>query len=445
MNAEKDAASVHELHLGEDDLVHHGSSIRRVSGGMHVGRDGRRDSTEHEGGGSRVGFQQDDHEEMRDMGSMGSMGRSAGMSGSSAADAAQVSVNLHVDKDGQAVVDVIVTEEAGMGAGGSPRADVRGLDLSRKRTMTGASSAISAITDESEGGRGSDYESEEELPESPSTNWVVRGGLGGHSVSAGEEEFQDEPEEVEFHTRRLEDMGGVGELSLNLGQMGLKRGDKKAEEEEEEEEVVEEEVVEEVEVVVEAPTPVVAPVLGEQEQQPKQGPTGQQPEVQAPAPASTSAASGPFARVDMGPEWEGAFKGLLYEDGMDALGRPVVVIDADAIPPRMRSSAVTYVKTHLEPVVNAGDYVVVFTAKQATLPTFWILGAYQSLPRPFRKNVQYIILVKPSGFLRAILAFMRPFVSTKASRKIKLVESLEEIEVATEREVTISSLGSYRV
>ena len=147
----------------------------------------------------------------------------------------------------------------------------------------------------------------------------------------------------------------------------------------------------------------------------------------------------------MGPEWEGAFKGLLYEDGMDALGRPVVVIDADAIPPRMRSSAVTYVKTHLEPVVNAGDYVVVFTAKQATLPTFWILGAYQSLPRPFRKNVQYIILVKPSGFLRAILAFMRPFVSTKASRKIKLVESLEEIEVATEREVTISSLGSYRV
>ena len=121
----------------------------------------------------------------------------------------------------------------------------------------------------------------------------------------------------------------------------------------------------------------------------------------------------------------------------------MIVLDADAIPPRMRSSAVTYVRTHLEPIVNAGDYVIVFTAKKATLPTFWILGAYQSLPRPFRKNVQYIILVNPSGFLRAIMAFMRPFVSAKAGKKIKMVESIAEIEVATEREVTQSSLGSY--
>lgn len=146
--------------------------------------------------------------------------------------------------------------------------------------------------------------------------------------------------------------------------------------------------------------------------------------------------------VDMGPEWESVFKGLVYEEGIDALGRPVVVLDADAIPPKMRSSAVTYVKTHLQPIVTAGDYVIVFTAKKASLPTFWIMGAYQALPRPFRKNVQYIILVRPSGFLRAILAFMRPFVSKKAGRKIKLVESLEEIGEATSGEVTMHHLGA---
>jgi hypothetical protein len=143
----------------------------------------------------------------------------------------------------------------------------------------------------------------------------------------------------------------------------------------------------------------------------------------------------------MGQEWESLFKGLLYEEGIDALGRPVIVLDADAVPPRMKSSAVTYVKTHIEPIVSAGDYVIVFTAKKAKLPTFWIMGAYQSLPRPYRKNVQYIILVRPSAFLKAILAFMRPFVSKKAARKIKVVESVEEIGDSTSGEVTMHHLG----
>ncbi|KAI8106229.1 hypothetical protein M9435_000776 [Picochlorum sp. BPE23] len=146
--------------------------------------------------------------------------------------------------------------------------------------------------------------------------------------------------------------------------------------------------------------------------------------------------------VDMGEEWESTFKGLVYEEGIDALGRPVIVLDADAVPPRMKSSALTYVKTHLEPVVSAGDYVIVFTAEKAKLPTFWIMGAYQTLPRPFRKNVQYVILVRPSRFLKAILAFMRPFVSKKAGRKIKVVESLEELGEVTSGEVTMHHLGT---
>lgn len=124
-----------------------------------------------------------------------------------------------------------------------------------------------------------------------------------------------------------------------------------------------------------------------------------------------------------------------------------------------------------------GDYVLVFTSRgHARLPSMWIMGAYRSLPRPFRKNVQHIVLVRPSGappaaacpavseaggcvlllgwrqwlaaldgqrrhylltshlptqapglplppapaaFLRTVLAFMRPFVSKKAHRKIK--------------------------
>lgn len=162
------------------------------------------------------------------------------------------------------------------------------------------------------------------------------------------------------------------------------------------------------------------------------------------AAAAAAASAARAARpppVNLGPEWENTFKGLLYTDGIDALGRPVVVLNADAVPPRMRSSAVAYVKAHLEPMVNSGHYVLVFTARRAKLPSLWIMGAYQSLPRPYRKNVQYVILVRPSAFLRAVLAFMRPFVSKKAGRKIKTVESLDELSGATGGEVGVPHLG----
>ncbi|KAI3428329.1 hypothetical protein D9Q98_006709 [Chlorella vulgaris] len=140
--------------------------------------------------------------------------------------------------------------------------------------------------------------------------------------------------------------------------------------------------------------------------------------------------------------WYQTFHGLLYMDGVDALGRPVVVLNADAVPPNMKSSALIYVKAHLEPLVNQGDYVLVFTSSGAAkLPSMWIMGAYRSLPRPFRKHVQYVVLVRPSAFLRAVLGFMRPFFSKKAGRKIKQVQSVHEIAEATGGEVTVQSLG----
>jgi hypothetical protein len=61
--------------------------------------------------------------------------------------------------------------------------------------------------------------------------------------------------------------------------------------------------------------------------------------------------------------------------------------------------------------------------------------------RPFRKNVQYVILVRPSAFLRAMLAFMRPFVSKKAGKKVKVVNSLDEVAEATGGEVGLAHMG----
>ena len=147
------------------------------------------------------------------------------------------------------------------------------------------------------------------------------------------------------------------------------------------------------------------------------------------------------AEAGLGQAWEEMFKGLVYCDGIDSLGRPVVVLDADAVPRNMKSSALVYVKARLEAVVAQGHYVLVVTATEARLPTLWIMGAYQSLPRPFRKNVQYVILVKPTGFLRAVVKFMRAFISSKAHRKIKLLNELDEVSEATNAEVTLDHLG----
>ena len=136
--------------------------------------------------------------------------------------------------------------------------------------------------------------------------------------------------------------------------------------------------------------------------------------------------------------------------------------NADVVPSNMKASALLFVKQHVEPLVNQvggmlrrwaswvsrhgagsrqpaarrhrrsprlpalalllplhspvrrrrrrrcchtmqGEYVLVFTSPQAgtaRLPSMWIMGAYRSLPRPFRKHVQHIVLVRPSGARR---------------------------------------------
>ena len=60
--------------------------------------------------------------------------------------------------------------------------------------------------------------------------------------------------------------------------------------------------------------------------------------------------------------------------------------------------------------------------KSNKLPAMWLISAYCNLSRPFRKNVRYILLVRPSGGLKALVACIRPFVSAKAAKKVRKVK-----------------------
>jgi syndecan 1/collagen type V/XI/XXIV/XXVII alpha len=55
------------------------------------------------------------------------------------------------------------------------------------------------------------------------------------------------------------------------------------------------------------------------------------------------------------------------------------------------------------------------------LPGLWCVRAYQSLTRPFKKHVRYVVLVQPSAIMRTVLTLMLPFLSHKAHAKIKQV------------------------
>ena len=50
------------------------------------------------------------------------------------------------------------------------------------------------------------------------------------------------------------------------------------------------------------------------------------------------------------------FKGLLFYDGVDSIGRPVVVVDFDAVAPSTtRSAVMQYILQRLEPIVSQVD------------------------------------------------------------------------------------------
>ena len=91
-----------------------------------------------------------------------------------------------------------------------------------------------------------------------------------------------------------------------------------------------------------------------------------------------------------------------------------------------------------------GPYVLLLVSlgggsKSNTIQSGLLVSAYRGLSRPFRKNVKFIILVRPSKPLKTLLSFLRPFVSRKAHRKIlKVIRICSVI-----RDVCLPALASF--
>lgn len=178
-------------------------------------------------------------------------------------------------------------------------------------------------------------------------------------------------------------------------------------------------------------------------------PSNPPPQSAGPPSPAKSAHLDPLPMPPPGIEPE-EFKGLLFYDGMDNKGRPVVVINVRAeamLQAKLRSKAMAYMTARLEPIVRQGPYVLILVASghqgdtSSKLPAWWLIKAYRSLSRPYKKNVKFIVLVRPSAMLRALLVVLRPFLSLKAARKLHKVDSLLDIDTATGSEITAESTG----
>ncbi|XP_055081098.1 bcl-2/adenovirus E1B 19 kDa-interacting protein 2-like protein isoform X1 [Periophthalmus magnuspinnatus] len=89
-----------------------------------------------------------------------------------------------------------------------------------------------------------------------------------------------------------------------------------------------------------------------------------------------------------------------------------------------------YVMGTLELMVSQ-DYVVVYLcagAQKNQVPGLgWLRDCYTTIDRRLRKNLKGFYVVHPTWFIKALITIVKPFISSKFSRKLRFVNSLQEL------------------
>lgn len=135
--------------------------------------------------------------------------------------------------------------------------------------------------------------------------------------------------------------------------------------------------------------------------------------------------------------------GGYYGEGLNA----IVVFSACYLPDSdqtdyeyIMDNLFLYVVSTLDLLV-AEEYMIVFFnggCKRKNVPSFaWLKRCYKMIHRRLRKSLKQLLLVHPSWYMRALITFFRPFISSKFSRKLKLVSCLKDLSAI----VTLSGMS----
>ncbi|KAM6972859.1 BCL2/adenovirus E1B 19 kDa protein-interacting protein 2-like [Aplochiton taeniatus] len=77
------------------------------------------------------------------------------------------------------------------------------------------------------------------------------------------------------------------------------------------------------------------------------------------------------------------------------------------------------------------SYVIIYlcaAAPRNKLPSMgWLRDCYTTIDRRLRKNLESFYVVHPTWYIKALITVIKPFISSKFSRKLQFISSLEEL------------------
>ncbi|XP_047640667.1 LOW QUALITY PROTEIN: bcl-2/adenovirus E1B 19 kDa-interacting protein 2-like protein [Phacochoerus africanus] len=132
------------------------------------------------------------------------------------------------------------------------------------------------------------------------------------------------------------------------------------------------------------------------------------------------------------------YKKVLSHGGYHGDGLNAVILFASCYLPRSSIPNYTYVMEHLFrymvgtlELLVAENYLLVHlsggTNRAQVPPLSWLRQCYHTLDGRLRKNLRALVVVHATWYVKAFLALLRPFISSKFTRKIRFLNSLGEL------------------
>ncbi|XP_004618184.1 bcl-2/adenovirus E1B 19 kDa-interacting protein 2-like protein [Sorex araneus] len=132
------------------------------------------------------------------------------------------------------------------------------------------------------------------------------------------------------------------------------------------------------------------------------------------------------------------YKKVLCHGGYHGDGLNAVIFFTSCYLPRTSIPNYPYVMEHLFrymvgtlELLVAENYLLVHlsggTSRAQVPPLSWIRQCYCTLDRRLRKNLQALLVIHATWYVKAFLALLRPFISSKFTRKIRFLNSLREL------------------
>ncbi|KIJ64597.1 hypothetical protein HYDPIDRAFT_28531 [Hydnomerulius pinastri MD-312] len=122
---------------------------------------------------------------------------------------------------------------------------------------------------------------------------------------------------------------------------------------------------------------------------------------------------------------------VIFQAGVDYETRPMVIINASALPDPHEVSydlLLSRILSYLDLYVESDYTVVFFAAGGRHAPSWnWVWKAYRSLSRKYRKNLKRLYIVHSSFFSKMLFSLAGAIISPKFFRKILYINTLSDL------------------